>query len=245
MAFLSPETPLAYSVQFVLMYSCNSDAYLAFQTTAWLQLHRHKCTPDPTVCLVRWCEPTRMEPTHPSQCLDGRQEGWVGSTMEYSLKMRVRFLLRNLRDGADPLGFRPLSVFFRRLPNSALRRHHPPLSPPPSLRPPATPRPTSAMRIRRAGPRARSPIPSSRAPPAPYGLAAGPPRPPPSLCVGRGARGARPGGGRIARGRADCGGELLEPARSISSSSDDTEAMATGLLPYAARAGLSSMAAGA
>ena len=88
-----------------------------------------------------------MEPTHPSQCLDGRQEGWVGSTMEYSLKMRVRFLPRNLRDGADPLGFRPLSVFFRRLPNSALRRHHPPPSPPPSLRasPTTLPRPTSAM----------------------------------------------------------------------------------------------------
>ena len=75
-----------------------------------------------------------MEPTHPSQCLDGRQEGWVGSTMEYSLKMWVRFLPRNLRDGADPLGFRPLSVFFRRLPNSALRHHHSPPSPPPSLR---------------------------------------------------------------------------------------------------------------
>ena len=72
-----------------------------------------------------------------SKCLDGRQERWVGSTVEYSLKMRVSFLPRNLRDGADPLGFarvRQLSVFFRRLPNSALHRHHPPPSPPPSLR---------------------------------------------------------------------------------------------------------------
>ena len=139
-----------------------------------------------TVCLVRWFEPTRTEPTHPSQCLDGRQEGWVGSTVEYSLKMRVRFLPRNLRDGADPLGFRPLSVFFRRLPNSALRRHHPPPSLPPSLRasPPTLPRPTSAIPPWRRPPQAR--------------------RPPPSSLLGR--RGASPAPARASRGHSGGGG---------------------------------------
>ena len=149
-----------------------------------------------TVCLVRWFEPTRTEPTYPSQCLDGRQEGWVGSTVEYSLKMRVRFLPRNLRDGADPLGFRPLSVFFRRLPNSALRRHYPPPSPPPSLR--ASPH-TSA-----ADQRHTSMAPPSSSPPAATLL---PPRPARRI-PGSAARGASP-----ARPARRIPGSCASPAR--------------------------------
>jgi hypothetical protein len=62
-------------------------------------------------------ERARSEPIRSRGCLDGRADGCVGSRREYSPNIGVHLIPQNLRDGADPLGFKlafVTSVFFRR-----------------------------------------------------------------------------------------------------------------------------------